>query len=57
MHISWQRSDQKLTAEVIKAEGPIIAAVCHGSSSGIVYASSRQIKNQKKLLVYEDWKC
>jgi hypothetical protein len=29
-----------------------VTRVRHGSSTGVVYASSRQMKNGKKLLVY-----
>jgi hypothetical protein len=51
MHISWQRTDQQLIAEVIKAVTKFDTAVRHGSSSGVVCASSGQIENQKKILV------
>jgi hypothetical protein len=47
-------SPKEFTIAVCNRSSPqeFDTAVRHGSPSGVVYASSRQMKNRKKLLVY-----
>jgi hypothetical protein len=50
----YKDSEGLIIAAVWNRSSPqeLDTAVRHGSSSGVVYTSSRQMKNQKKLLVY-----